>query len=350
MQKSAERLRVLLAANCPAIFISTVEEERVEQQIRNCAAEFSAEVRVWSHGSPLLDPSSEFVPEGESLDPFGVLSHIGKKVEEDAKRLSTNSLPPDRVWVLRDFAYFFTQAGPKYEVSRFLRDLIKRITSTGVRHFLLVLDTEYEAPPRLATYFTTIAWDLPTRDDLRTYITARNLMVMSDDYADLSASERDVRVEMACEAALGLTEFEVELVMKEALAICHDPLDTKIISSRKKDIVKKSGVLTFIDVHEGMDSIGGLQRAKDWTARRRAGFSQAAREYGLPMPKGMLLTGIPGTGKSLMAKCLAGHWRFPLLRLDMGKVMGQYVGQSEGRLREVINIAEAVAPCVLQIN
>ncbi|MCB1093829.1 MAG: AAA family ATPase, partial [Verrucomicrobiae bacterium] len=110
------------------------------------------------------------------------------------------------------------------------------------------------------------------------------------------------------------------------------------------------GLVEVIEAGVGLDDVGGLDLLKEWLQRRAGAFSKAARDYGLPVPKGLLIVGIPGTGKSLTAKATAGAFDLPLLRLDMGRVFGGIVGQSEANLRAVIQTAEAIAPCVLWID
>jgi SpoVK/Ycf46/Vps4 family AAA+-type ATPase len=114
--------------------------------------------------------------------------------------------------------------------------------------------------------------------------------------------------------------------------------------------VRKSGVLEYYDASETMQDVGGLDLLKDWLRKRRAAFSQEARAFGLPAPKGVLLLGVQGTGKSLSAKAIANLWNLPMLRLDVGRVFGSLVGASEANMRAAIRTAEAVAPCILWID
>ncbi|WP_052572696.1 AAA family ATPase [Haloferula sp. BvORR071] len=114
--------------------------------------------------------------------------------------------------------------------------------------------------------------------------------------------------------------------------------------------LKRGGLVEVIEAKPNLDDIGGLECLKRWLSQRRPAFGAAARDYGLPVPKGLLIVGIPGTGKSLIAKATASVLQLPLLRLDMGRVFGGIVGQSEANLRSVIRTAEAVAPCVLWVD
>jgi SpoVK/Ycf46/Vps4 family AAA+-type ATPase len=127
-------------------------------------------------------------------------------------------------------------------------------------------------------------------------------------------------------------------------------LDAGVVARLKAQTVKKGGLLEIIEATESLNSIGGLDLLKDWLVKRKKAFSKQAQAYGLPHPKGLLILGIPGTGKSLTAEATAGIFGLPLLKLDAGSIFAGLVGQSEGNLRSVIQTAEAIAPCVLWID
>ncbi|MDE5103256.1 MAG: AAA family ATPase, partial [Trichodesmium sp. St19_bin2] len=126
--------------------------------------------------------------------------------------------------------------------------------------------------------------------------------------------------------------------------------DVDLILEEKRQTIRQTQILDFYPTHENISDIGGLDNLKDWLLRRGGAFSEQARQYGLPYPRGLLLAGIQGTGKSLTAKAIAHHWHLPLLRLDVGRLFGGLVGESESRTRQMISIAEALAPCVLWID
>lgn len=154
------------------------------------------------------------------------------------------------------------------------------------------------------------------------------------------------------EAALGLTIMEAEkafslaYIEKEQLTSAEVPL----VIREKENVIKKSGYLEYYHPKETMDDVGGLENLKDWLKKRGRGFDKYAKEFGLTNPKGILLLGIPGTGKSLTAKAVGNLWHFPLLRLDMGKIFGGIVGESENNIRQALKIAEAIAPSILWID
>lgn len=154
------------------------------------------------------------------------------------------------------------------------------------------------------------------------------------------------------ESALGLTIMEAEkafslaYIENESLTGAEVPL----IIREKENVIKKSGYLEYYHPKEEMKDVGGLANLKIWLKKRGRGFDKGAKDFGLTYPRGILLLGIPGTGKSLTAKAVGNLWHFPLLRLDMGKIFGGIVGESEKNIREALNIAEAIAPSILWID
>ena len=133
-------------------------------------------------------------------------------------------------------------------------------------------------------------------------------------------------------------------------AIAKRSVGIAAVIEEKRQTIRETGILEFIPVQAGLDSVGGLENLKQWVRIRANSFSNAAREYGLPSPKGVLLAGIQGTGKSLSAKTIAAEWKLPLLRLDVGRLFGGIVGESENRVRQVIRLAEAISPCCLMLD
>jgi SpoVK/Ycf46/Vps4 family AAA+-type ATPase len=156
-------------------------------------------------------------------------------------------------------------------------------------------------------------------------------------------------IEHVVEAALGLTEVEAENVFAKSMVRTHT-FDVETILEEKKQIIAKSGILEYYEHREEFSDIGGLVSLKDWLVKRRHAFSSRAREFGLPLPKGILMIGVPGTGKSLTAKAAGALWEMPLLRLDVGKIFAGLVGSSEENIRTVIRTAEAIAPAILWID
>ncbi|PZU33828.1 MAG: ATPase [Actinomyces sp.] len=167
-------------------------------------------------------------------------------------------------------------------------------------------------------------------------------------HISLSETDRDRLVR----ASLGLTESEAEGALALAMATdgVLDASDVDTVLQEKKQAVRKSGLLEYVDTDIDLDGVGGLDNLKRWLSRRDSSWLAEAKEYGIPAPRGVLITGVPGCGKSLTAKAIAATWRLPLLRLDIGKVFSGIVGSSESNLRTAIRSAEAAAPAVLWVD
>ena len=201
-----------------------------------------------------------------------------------------------------------------------------------------------EQPEELTAAVSVLEFELPTLPELREFITNITQNVVVD--MDKEGFEQFVR------AFQGLTISTVKTILSKALArsgkISLD--DLQLVLEEKKQVIRKTQVLEFFNAEETMGSIGGMDVLKSWIVTRGMAFSEQAQQFGLPYPKGVLIVGIQGTGKSLCAKAISQQWHMPLLRLDVGRLMGSYVGESEARTREMIQIAEAMAPCVLWID
>ena len=207
---------------------------------------------------------------------------------------------------------------------------------------LIILGCRMVLPPELERELTVIEFALPGKEELRQVLAG----IMES--AGIKNME-DEQKEKVIDAASGLTTIEAENAF--ALSVVQSKtIDPVIVAKEKAQAVKKNGLLELIETKESLDSIGGLDVLKEWLLKRRNAFGQKAIEYGLPTPKGLLILGIAGTGKSLTAKATAKVFGVPLLKLDAGKIFAGLVGQSESNLRAVIQTAEAIAPCCLWID
>jgi SpoVK/Ycf46/Vps4 family AAA+-type ATPase len=204
--------------------------------------------------------------------------------------------------------------------------------------------------PELEKDLTVIDYDLPKEIDMANLL-ARVVSEVKDN--PKVAVNIDVKTrEQIVHSLLGLTLSEAENVLAKTL-VQNRSLDAKsvdVIHGEKKQIIRKSGLLEYYDAEENLESIGGLDELKAWLIRRALAFSDKARQYGLPAPKGVLLLGVQGCGKSLMAKAISNIWQLPLLRFDIGRVFGSLVGSSEENVRRAIQVAESVSPAVLWLD
>jgi hypothetical protein len=210
---------------------------------------------------------------------------------------------------------------------------------------LVILSPVVVIPKELDKEIRVINYKLPTRTELKKVL----LEICASAEIPPARMPSQALEEELVNAASGMTSVEACNAFSVSLSEGGE-LDPEIIRREKSDIVRKSQILEVVDVNVTMDDVGGLENLKKDLMIRRENFSIAAHNYGVRSPKGIVFVGVPGCGKSLVAKATADAFKMPLLRLDMGKVFGKYVGESEGNMVDVLRIAEAVAPCCLWIN
>ncbi len=234
-----------------------------------------------------------------------------------------------------------------YSTAAELRDISAAFKRGSKRRNLVFLSPVLKVPAELESSVAIVDFELPNRNAIGK-IVDRILRSLPPELPLRIREDEDYR-ERVIEAALGLTAEEAENVYSKSLVRtrCFD-IDT--ILGEKKHIIRKSGLLEFYESRAGFGDVGGLEVLKGWLNKRQAAFSKRARDFGLPLPKGILLVGVPGCGKSLTAKAVGAMWQLPLLRLDVGKVFSSLVGSSEENIRKAIKTAEAVAPSILWLD
>ncbi|MCG8416328.1 MAG: AAA family ATPase [Proteobacteria bacterium] len=329
-KSSRDEVGDLIRARYPLIYVVSHEEVRVEQSLKRLCIEREMRMEVWSitQGFRVLANGSG---DRDVKDPMKSLDHV-QRGEADQKA----------IYVLRDFHPFLKEPS----IVRKLRDLATELRST--RKSLLLLSPVQKLPPEMEKSVAAVVdWELPTRREIEKI--ARSLIPQAPPATQEQIRTDPTFIERVVEAALGLTAVEAENVFAKSMVRTHT-FDLETILGEKKQIIRKSGMLEYYEHREEFSDIGGLEVIKDWLVKRRHAFSSRARTFGLPLPKGILLIGVPGTGKSLTAKAVGALWEMPLLRLDVGKIFAGLVGSSEENIRTVIRTAEAVAPAVLWID
>jgi SpoVK/Ycf46/Vps4 family AAA+-type ATPase len=321
-----DEFTLLLRARYPVIYIPTREEERVESAIAACAkAQGDRAVYVW-----------DFV-DGYQANPTD--QGFGKRNPLQALEL-VEQLPVSApaVLVLRDYYRFLDDIS----VSRKLRNLARSLKSQPKN--IVILSPQLTIPEDLTETITVLEFALPTIGEI-TLEAERLLSALGKPLPD-----RDL--DNLVQSCQGLSIERMRRVMARAIAQHGEfrPEDIDLILEEKRQTIRQTQILDFYPATQTVANIGGLDNLKEWLLRRGGAFSEKARQYGLPAPKGLLLVGIQGTGKSLTAKAIAHQWRLPLLRLDVGRLFGGVVGESESRTRQMIQLAEAMAPCVLWID
>jgi AAA+ superfamily predicted ATPase len=320
-------LSTYLQAGYPGLAVITSEEARAETEIAAVCASLNRQLHAWSSTEGLVDLSEGRITQcADPLDAMQILDEMFSKRE------------PQTVVLLRDLQLHMDQTDPM--LTRRIKDVLRIAKTNG--HTLILLGCRLNLPAEIDHEITRIEFGLPDASALAT--------VMDGIIASAALPELEPAVrESALANSLGLTTTEAENVF--ALSVVEaKAIDPAIIAREKASALKRNGLVEIVQSTTRLEDVGGLENLKEWLKRRAGAFGQAAKAYGLPAPKGLLIVGIPGTGKSLTAKATASAFGLPLLRLDMGRVFGGIVGQSEANLRAVIQTAEAIAPCVLWID
>lgn len=313
-------------AGYPALYVVTKEESRALQELECVVREFGRTTDLKFYGT--WSVTRGWVVGERSADAQDPLS----AVEQIAR------LPEGGLYVLLDFHFFIEDP----QVIRRLKDVIPLCKATG-RH-LIFLSCRLVLPPELEKEITVVEFRLPNREALGMilhYVAESGKVEVPEDLR-----------ERLLDAVSGMTAQEAENAFALAL-VRHGAFSVEAVQTlhgEKAQILRKGGILEYYPAEHSLDDVGGLDLLKAWLFRRRRAFSEEAVQFGLPAPRGMLLLGVPGCGKSLVARATARTWGLPLLRLDMGKVFGSLVGQSEENLRRALGVAEAMAPCVLWVD
>ena len=339
MDNNSKKLSHLLKARFPYIYISTYEEERATKFIKAVATnktqiKTQREVFVWTQAIGLKNEEKIIA---NTTSPNSLIDFI-EKYENDA------------IFILYDFHVFFgnKQRPADPVITRSLRDLIPTLKTSNARKNVIFISPELTIPESLQKDIVIYDFPLPNLKDIKNKLNKMISVNKKINTNDLSEEDKD----KLCKAALGLTMQEAENAF--ALAMVQDgKLDIKdlcIILEEKMQVIRKTGMLEYIQSDLGIEDIGGLDNLKKWLLKRNNSWSERAKKYCIPAPKGVLVTGIPGCGKSLTAKAMSSIWQLPLLRLDIGKIFSGIVGSSEENMRKAIATVEAVAPAILWVD
>lgn len=325
-----EELNILVKAQYPLIYLITPEEERAEEAIAKIAKDNAEYKRVF------------------------VWTVTRGMVEYGQPRQGTqhNTVSPEAAieWTIRQKEggiYIFKDLHPFIDgpvITRWLRDAIASFK--GSDKAIILMSPLQTLPIELEKEVVVLDYPLPNLTELNQVLSAR-LAKTRNSRLDTETREKLLK------AALGLTKDEAEKVYRKAQVKAGQLTESEveIVLSEKKQLIRRNGILEYIEEDETLSSVGGLEELKRWLKQRSNAFTERAREYGLPQPKGMLILGVPGCGKSLIAKTTSRLWGLPLLRLDMGRVYdGSTVGRSEANLRSALKTAESISPVILFID
>lgn len=333
----ANDISALLRARNPLLWVVTKEEARVERYLVEAAAAAKYVTRMWDVAQGVTNLSGK--PDREFLgltDPGEVLNVIRSRADGGRDR---------GVWILRDIPAWLQ--GPSGAVQvRQLRNLARSLPGTprDSAQSIIVLTPVAEVPPELSGHATVVEWPLPDRAEIASILKA-TLEALPDDLRETAAPNGTF--DAAIDAAVGLSGEEAQACYAKSLVQLRR-IDPATVAKEKKRVIARERVLEWYDpIPGGLGAVGGLANLKAWLEQRKLAYSPKARAYGLPAPKGALLVGVPGCGKSLTAKAIATAWGVPLLRVDLGALKSKFVGESEANLRKAFRVIETVGRCVV---
>jgi SpoVK/Ycf46/Vps4 family AAA+-type ATPase len=382
MSDTLDRLKILINSSTPILVMETSEEMRAVNVVRAACSELNMAVFEWSiadglvrsgTNAPVPQPQSSAwqsvrtQPQARTLLSPGateaerltraVMSSIGSETGAAAAATSIyntrepvqalanmESMTIEAVFILKDFHRHMDDP----VVVRRLRDVGQKFSAN--RRTVVITAPEIEVPAELKKLVEYFDLPLPDRNRLRDII-HETFTRLSKTYT-LKLQLDEAGVDAMAANLRGLTEEEAERAISQALvtryALCPETI-TDVLEA-KKQLLRHSGMLEFIQASDNMGAVGGLENLKHWLGQRRGAWEDSAREFGLEPPHGVIILGVQGCGKSLCARAVAGEWKLPLVKFDTSAVYDKYIGETEKRIRKVFQIAEGLAPCVLWID
>jgi hypothetical protein len=337
MMNFPEELATLVSARYPILFVHSSEESRVLLFAAQLAAARGKRIFEWSCTTGLVPAGSSIQSQkyrqANSTDPLIALDHVIDQVEP-------------ALFVFKDFHPWLSPQHP--QVIRKLKEIALQLKNS--QKTIIIVSSIMVVPVEIEKEITILNLPLPTVEDL-----GRLLDEIASDFQgdnQVSVETDPARRHKLLQAALGLTLAEAENVFAKSIVKTRrlDGDDLSAVLEEKRQIIRKSGVLEYYSSPDTFENIGGLGVLKDWLRKRSAAFSDEARAFGLPPPRGVLILGVQGCGKSLCARAVANQWQLPLLRFDMGRMFGSFLGSSEENTRKAISVCESIAPAVLWID
>ncbi|MGA2967238.1 MAG: AAA family ATPase [Terriglobales bacterium] len=374
-EQPIDRLKVLINSSTPIVVMETVEEVRALALVRAACSDLNLAVFEWTIADGLVRSGSgaaapqpaqgrsethmPAIPQGNSeADRLAraVLSSVASDAGTGAKTAMNNTADPvqalanlesmtiEAVFVLKDFHRHMDNP----VVVRRLRDVGQKFSAN--RRTLVLTAPAIEMPPELASLVEFLDLPLPDRDRLREIIRETYTRLAGTHTLKLQLDANGVDA-MAANLR-GLTEEAAERAISQTVVARYalSPECVTDVLDAKKALLKRSEMLEFVDTTDNMSSVGGLENLKRWLQQRRGAWDDHARQFGLDPPKGVIILGVQGCGKSLCARAVAGEWQLPLVKFDTAAVYDKFIGETEKRIQKVFRVAEGLAPCVLWID
>ena len=374
MSDPLERLKVLINSSTPMVVMETVEEKRAVNLVRIACAELNLPVFEWSiadgltraggvavnaaPASPRAEPKPPNAPAGS--DSERLLAYLMSSAKPGAGRPEAPSIINTKepaqvlahletmtiegVFILKDFHRHIEEA----IVVRRLRDVAQRFSAQ--RQTIIITAPSISLPQELTSLVEYLELPLPDVQRLRALVEVVYSRLAKTH--TLKSQIDSYGIEAVAENLRGLTEEEAERAISQAIlkhyALCPEVV-TDVLDA-KKNLLRRSGMLEFIETSESLASIGGLENLKRWLQQRRGAWEESARSFGLEPPRGVIILGVQGCGKSMCARAIAGEWKLPLVRFDTSMIFDKFVGETEKRIKKLFQVAEELAPAVLWID
>lgn len=343
-QTVAADIVALLRARHALLWVVTREERRVEGYLFEAAIAASYMPRTWDVGQGVCDingrPEQGF--DQRQRSPDEMLTTILNRSDSNERG----------VWIMRDLPVWIAPGLSGATVQRQLRNLARYLPDVKREsaQCIIIISPSADIPPELQGHATVIDWPIPDRSEIAGILDAA-VDVLSDDMAaKVREGLQNGTREKAIDAAVGLSGEEASACYGRSLVQLRR-IDPAEVAKEKKRVIARERVLEWYDpIPGGLDAVGGLDVLKEWLVQRASAYTKQAREYGLPAPRGALLVGVPGCGKSLTAKAISTAWQVPLLRMDLGALKSKFVGESEGNLRRAFSVIEALGRCVVWLD
>jgi ATP-dependent 26S proteasome regulatory subunit len=350
-----ERLKILIDSSTPIIVMETVEEMRAVRLVRAASSPLNLAVFEWSIASGLVRcgsdvvipehgfPGSGFPGSVHNTDAAGAAALYHS--QEPAQALGNlEALSIEAVFILKDFHRHIEDP----VVVRRLRDVGQKFSAN--RRTIVITAPTFNVPPELRSLIEFVELPLPDAVRLRQIID--EVVVRLGKTRTLRRNLDNAGLDSVATNLRGLTEEEADRAISQAVVTRYGLLPETItdVLEAKKDLLRRAGMLEFVDASENMAAVGGLENLKSWLGQRRGAWDDAARKFGLDPSRGVIILGVQGCGKSLCARAVAGEWKLPLVKFDTAAVFDKYIGETEKRIRQVFRVAEGLAPCVLWID
>jgi ATP-dependent 26S proteasome regulatory subunit len=323
-----QEIEVLVRAKYPILYIVSWEEKRVEDAMTAISQRLGRQLHTWSITQGVRPPVNRQTGPRQPTALPGELEVLALAHEA----------PEKTIFLLKDFHPYMKD----YRVIRLLRDLAVRLR--GRSQTLVLMGPVLSLPSDLEKDISVVDFPLPNAEEIDKMLD--KVISAVKDNPNVDVNLEPLQREQIVKSAQGLTADEIESVFARSL-VEKKRFDLDSVLVEKQQIIRKSGLLEYYSPDQKLKDVGGMELLKEWLARREKSFTDKAREFGIPAPKGILLLGVQGCGKSLTAKAVGAQWNLPLLKLDVGRIFGSLVGQSEENIRKAIKVAESVAPCIL---